>query len=82
MLQGMTTGTSQIPFSFGPTYTPAEPPRPCDAVYVKGKRAIVTHVDDSRDNPRGDVVLCVTWCDSGRDGVVFWAEVDGGTFRH
>jgi hypothetical protein len=47
--------TSQIPFAFGPTYTPAEPPRPCDAIYVKGKRAIVTHVDDSRDRrARGD----------------------------
>ena len=47
-----------------------------DQVMRGGKRAVVTSVDTERDNPRGDIVLCVTWLDSGRDGVLFGQEVE------
>ncbi len=71
----------QIPFSFGPEYKPVEPPKAGDAIYRKGRRAIVVTVDNARDNPKGDIVLCVVWCDTGADGVVFFGDVDGGVFR-
>lgn len=68
-------------FSTYPMHTtPVEPPRVADQVLVGERRAVVTHVDAERDNPREDVVLCVTWLDNGRDGVVFWGEVTV-TFR-
>lgn len=74
-------GTSQIPFSFDSVdRMKSADPKPGDAVWAtlggKRKRAIVTHVDAERDNPRGDLVLCVVWCDSGRDGILFGNEVE------
>lgn len=71
-----TFGQAILPFSSPLHIAQVEPPRVADQV-VKGKRrAVVTSVDADRDNSRKDVVLCVTWLDTGTDGVLFWGEID------
>jgi hypothetical protein len=75
-----TFGQQVIPFSSPMHVTPAEPPHVGDQILKGGRRAVVTHVETDRDNPRSDVVVCATYIDTGTDATLFWSEIDV-TFR-